>query len=93
MKTIVALLAAACAFLTLSTAADARGGPGAAGGPGMGASGFSPGAEFRSNGPTGGYPGASGYAPGKLMRAKGRVSGYHGASYYAPGHKLRPKHH
>jgi hypothetical protein len=43
---------------------------GGAGGAGFGSSAFSPGQQFRQNGPVAGYPGASGYAPGRLIAFK-----------------------
>jgi len=66
-----------------SSAADARG-------PGGGASGISPGQQFRTNGPqtsgpTAGFPGASGYAPGRLFQGNSTTHGSPGASVYAPG--------
>jgi hypothetical protein len=72
--------------LVASSGANARGNGGSAG---FGASAFSPGQQFRSNGPVTGYHGASGYAPGHLYRLNGSVTGHPGASGYAPGHKFR----
>jgi hypothetical protein len=81
-------VAALAGFIALSSSsAIARGGPNFDGG----ASAFSPGQQFRLNGPVSGYPGASGYAPGHLKRVNGAVPGYPGASGYAPGHKFKQK--
>lgn len=85
MRKVLAITAIAGLALVTSSAADARGGPGA----GFGASAFSPGHQFRMNGPITGYHGASGYAPGHLHRLNGAVSGHPGASGYAPGHKFK----
>jgi hypothetical protein len=80
--------AAVLGLLVASSAAALAKGPGGVGG---GASSFSPGHEFRTNGPvtsgpTAG-PGASGYAPGRQYINNGAVSGSPGASGYAPGHR------
>jgi hypothetical protein len=78
--------AAALGLLVASSSAVFAKGPGGFGG----ASSFSPGQQFRANGPvmsgpTAG-PGASGYAPGRQYIRNGSVSGHPGASGYAPGH-------
>ena len=78
--------AAVLGLLVASSSSVLAKGPGAA--PSGSASSFSPGQQFRANGPvtsgptTG--PGASGYAPGQQMRAFGSGTG-NGASVYAPG--------
>ena len=84
MTKILLLAVIAGLIVMASLTANARGGAG-----GFGASAFSPGQQFRLNGPANGYPGASGYAPGRLMRLNGPVSGYPGASGYAPGRKFK----
>ena len=84
---IISLTAIVGLIIVSSSTADARGGPG--GGGGVGASGFSPGQQFRLSGAVNGYPGASGYAPGHLKRLNGPVPGRPGASGYAPGHKFK----
>jgi hypothetical protein len=86
-KKILSLAAIMGMVLMASSAADARGN---GGGAGFGASSFSPGQQFRQNGPVTGYHGASGYAPGHLYRLNGAVSGYPGASGYAPGRNFKP---
>jgi hypothetical protein len=87
MTKTLSLAAIAGLIVVASSNADARGGPGGAGR--FGASGLSPGQQFRLSGAVNGYPGASGYAPGHLKRLNGPVSGGPGASGYAPGHKLK----
>jgi hypothetical protein len=87
MIKIMSFAAIAGLIVVASSTANARGGPG--GGGDFGASAFSPGQQFRLNGPVNGYPGASGYAPGHLKRSLGPVAEHPGASGYAPGHKFK----
>jgi hypothetical protein len=86
MTKILSCVAVVGLLVASSSGVLAKGPGGAA--PSGGASTFSPGQQFRANGPvTSGPaagPGASGYAPGQQMRANGPGSG-HGASVYAPG--------
>jgi hypothetical protein len=70
------------ALVAVTSAAHARGPGGSFGG---GASSFSPGHSFQSNGPVTGSTGASGYSPGHQMQSNGPVTGSPGASGYAPG--------
>ncbi len=100
MRKVLALAAITGFVLTLSSAADARGGFGGFGG--FGGGGFNtPGQMFREHGAyvdSSGhmYPGASGYAPGRRMRmnggpgytdpSSGRI--YPGATYWTPRNNL-----
>jgi hypothetical protein len=79
MKKILSLMAVAGLLVAISSAADARGGPGG------GASGFAPGQSFHTGGTLAGHPGASGYAPGHLKSA----GSFRGASAFAPGHRFK----
>jgi hypothetical protein len=89
MAKILWIAAVAALLAVVSSTANARNGFGAGGGRSFGSSSFSPGQQFRENGPVGGRPGASGYAPGQQMNSLGSVSSNPGASGYAPGHKSK----
>jgi hypothetical protein len=76
-------------LLIASSSAFAGGGHGLGGTPGIGASSFAPGHEFKTGaaGSVGG-PGASGYAPGRqyiIDSGRAPLLGSPGASGYAPG--------
>lgn len=76
MRTLFVLTCAGLLIAATPLAVQAKGG----------ASGVSPGAQFRASGAVTGTHGASGYAPGTLYRNGGATGGLHGAAGYAPGH-------
>ena len=80
MRTTIAI-AAALVFAAAPLSASFAGN-----GSNSGASQYSPGNQYRTNGAISGTHGASGYSPGQMYRGNGAVSGTHGASGYAPGH-------